>query len=136
MTYAPIVTRPPRVMVGVWAGSCESARAPGADRHRKSLKSLASARSQCHADSSPRPSAVPALDRSDFRAVLILLAAALRLLVAVELAFDPVGGAVEQADGGPDSGAVVAKAPGVRSAPVASCYLPAALAPARPSRPS
>ena len=42
------------------------------------------------------------LDRSDFRAVLVLLAAPLCLLVRVELAFDPVGGAVEQVDGGPE----------------------------------
>ena len=42
------------------------------------------------------------LDRADLGAVLLLLAAALRLLVAVELALDPVGGAVEQVDGGPE----------------------------------
>ena len=42
------------------------------------------------------------LDRADFRAILIFLAAALRLLVRVEFAFDPVGCAVEQVDGGPE----------------------------------
>ena len=42
------------------------------------------------------------LDRADLGAVLLLLAAPLRLLVAVELAFDPVGGAVEQVDGRPE----------------------------------
>jgi hypothetical protein len=41
------------------------------------------------------------LDRADLRAVLLLLAAPLRLLIAVELAFDPVDGAMEQVDGRP-----------------------------------
>ena len=40
-------------------------------------------------------------DRADFRSVLLGLAALLRLLVAVEFAFDPVGGAVEQVNLGP-----------------------------------
>ena len=42
------------------------------------------------------------LDRADLRAVLLLLAALLRLLVVVELAFDPVDGAVEEIDGRPE----------------------------------
>jgi hypothetical protein len=41
------------------------------------------------------------LDRADLRAVLLLLAAALHLLVAVELPLDPVDGAMEQVDGRP-----------------------------------
>ena len=40
-------------------------------------------------------------DRADLRAVLLLLAAPLRLLVGVELALDPVGSAMEQVDGRP-----------------------------------
>ena len=42
------------------------------------------------------------LDRADFRAVLFLLAALLRLLVVVEFALDAVDGAVEQIDGRPE----------------------------------
>ena len=42
------------------------------------------------------------LHRADLRAVLVTLAAFLRLFVVVELAFDPLGGAVEQLDGGPE----------------------------------
>ncbi len=38
------------------------------------------------------------LDRADFRAILFPLAAFLRLLVVVELAFDPADGAVEDVD--------------------------------------
>ncbi len=38
------------------------------------------------------------LDRADFRAVLFLLAALLRNLVVVDLAYDAVGGAVKQVD--------------------------------------
>ena len=41
-------------------------------------------------------------DRADFGAVLFLLAALLRLLVVVELALDPAGGAVEEIDGRPE----------------------------------
>ncbi len=41
-------------------------------------------------------------DRADLRAVLLTLAALLRLFVVVELAFDPLAGAVEQLDGGPE----------------------------------
>jgi hypothetical protein len=41
-------------------------------------------------------------DRADFRTVLFLLAAALRLLVVVEFAFDPASGAVEDVDGRPE----------------------------------
>ena len=41
------------------------------------------------------------LDRADLRAVLLLLAATLRLLVVVELALDAVDGAMEQVDGRP-----------------------------------
>ena len=41
-------------------------------------------------------------DRADLRAVLFPLAALLRLLVVVELALDPVGGAVEEVDGRPE----------------------------------
>ena len=41
------------------------------------------------------------LDRTDLGAVLFLLAALLRDLVVVELAFDTVGGAVEEIDRGP-----------------------------------
>ncbi len=50
------------------------------------------------------PSADEALqfDRADFRAVLFLLAALLRLLVVVEFALDPVGGAVEEVDRRPE----------------------------------
>jgi hypothetical protein len=40
-------------------------------------------------------------DRADFGAVLLALAAPLRLFVVVELALDPVDGAVEQVDGRP-----------------------------------
>ena len=38
------------------------------------------------------------LDRADFRAILFLLAALLRLLIVVEFAFDPADGAVEDVD--------------------------------------
>src|SRR3979411_3265435 len=41
------------------------------------------------------------LDRADLGAVLFLLAALLRDLVVVELAFDAIGGAVEEIDRGP-----------------------------------
>ena len=41
-------------------------------------------------------------DRADLRAVLLLLAAPLRLLVVVEFAFDPVDGAVEEIDRRPE----------------------------------
>ena len=41
-------------------------------------------------------------DRADFRAVLFLLAALLRIFVVVELALHPVGGAVEQVDRRPE----------------------------------
>ena len=41
------------------------------------------------------------LDRADLRAVLLPLAAMLRLLVVVEFAFDAVDGAMEQVDGRP-----------------------------------
>src|SRR6266853_88485 len=41
------------------------------------------------------------LNRADFRAVLLLLAALLGALVVVELAGHPAGGAMEQVDGGP-----------------------------------
>ena len=41
-------------------------------------------------------------DRADLGAVLLPLAAPLRLLVVVELAFDPVVGAVEEIDGRPE----------------------------------
>ena len=40
-------------------------------------------------------------DRTDFGAVLFLLASPLRQFVAVEFAFDPLGGAVEEIDGRP-----------------------------------
>ena len=40
-------------------------------------------------------------DRADFGAVLVALAALLRLLVVVEFAFDPLVGAVEEIDGRP-----------------------------------
>ena len=40
-------------------------------------------------------------DRADLGAVLLLLAALLRVLVVVELALDAVGGAVEEIDGRP-----------------------------------
>ena len=42
------------------------------------------------------------LDGADFGAVLLVLAAPLRLLVAVELALGAVGGAVEEIDGAPE----------------------------------
>ena len=50
------------------------------------------------------PSASEALefDRADLRAVLFLLAALLGVLVVVELALNPVGGAVEKVDLGPE----------------------------------
>src|SRR6266851_5305786 len=41
------------------------------------------------------------LDRADFRAVLVLLAALLGALVVVEFALDAAGGTVEQIDGRP-----------------------------------
>jgi hypothetical protein len=41
------------------------------------------------------------LDRADFRAVLLFLAALLSDLIAVELALHPIGGAVKQVDGRP-----------------------------------
>ena len=41
-------------------------------------------------------------DGADFRAVLFLLPALLRLLVGVEVTFDPVDGAVEEIDRGPE----------------------------------
>ena len=41
-------------------------------------------------------------DRSHLRAVLLALTLLLRLLVVVELAFDAIGGAVEQVDGRPE----------------------------------
>ena len=41
-------------------------------------------------------------DRADFRAVLFLLAAPLRLLVVVEFPLDPADGAVEGVDGRPE----------------------------------
>src|SRR5712671_720648 len=41
------------------------------------------------------------LDRADFRAVLLLLAALLGALVVVEFALDAAGGAMEQVDGRP-----------------------------------
>ena len=41
-------------------------------------------------------------DRADFRAVLFLLAAPLRLLVVVEFALDAADGAVEEIDGRPE----------------------------------
>ena len=41
-------------------------------------------------------------DRADFRAILFLLAAPLRLLVVVEFAFDPARGAMEDVDGRPE----------------------------------
>ena len=41
-------------------------------------------------------------DRADFRAVLFLLAAPLRLLIVVEFAFDPARGAMEDVDGRPE----------------------------------
>ena len=41
------------------------------------------------------------LDRADLGAVLVALAALLRLLVVVEFAFDPLVGAVEEIDGRP-----------------------------------
>ena len=40
-------------------------------------------------------------DRADFGAVLVALAALLRLFVVVEFAFDPLVGAVEEIDGRP-----------------------------------
>lgn len=40
-------------------------------------------------------------DRADLGAVLFLLAALLRLLVVVQFALDPAGGAVEEIDGRP-----------------------------------
>ena len=42
------------------------------------------------------------LDRADFRAVLVPLAAPLRLLVVVQLALDPADGAVEEVDCRPE----------------------------------
>ena len=47
------------------------------------------------------------LDRADFRAVLLLLAALLRRSVVVEIALCPVGGAMEQVDGRPEQVAEV-----------------------------
>src|SRR5882672_8699668 len=41
------------------------------------------------------------LDRADFRAVLLLLAALLGALIVVEFALDAAGGAMEQVDGRP-----------------------------------
>ena len=41
------------------------------------------------------------LDRADLGAILLALAALLRLLVVVEFALDPLGGAVEEIDGRP-----------------------------------
>ncbi len=41
-------------------------------------------------------------DRSDLGAILLTLRSALRLLVVVEFAFDPLGGAVEQVDRRPE----------------------------------
>ena len=41
-------------------------------------------------------------DRADFRAVLLLLAAPLRLFIVVEFAFDPARGAMEDVDGRPE----------------------------------
>ena len=41
-------------------------------------------------------------DRADLGAVLFALAALLRLLVVVEFALDPLGGAVEEIDGRPE----------------------------------
>ena len=40
-------------------------------------------------------------DRADLGAILVALAALLRLLVVVEFAFDPLVGAVEEIDGRP-----------------------------------
>ena len=42
------------------------------------------------------------LDRADFGAVLLVLAAPLRVLVVVEIALRAVGGAVEEIDGAPE----------------------------------
>ena len=52
-------------------------------------------------------------DRSHFRAVLLALALALRLLVVVELAFDAVSGTMEQVDGRPEQILKVRLEPGV-----------------------
>ena len=43
-------------------------------------------------------------DRADFGAILVALAALLRLLVVVEFAFDALVGAVEEIDGRPQAG--------------------------------
>ena len=52
-------------------------------------------------------------DRSHFGAILLALAFALGLLVVVELAFDPVRGAVEEIDGRPEQILEVGFEPGV-----------------------
>ena len=52
-------------------------------------------------------------DRSNFGAVLLALALALRLFVVVEFAFDPVCGAVEEVDGRPEQILEVRFEPGV-----------------------
>ena len=52
-------------------------------------------------------------DRSHFRAVLLVLALALRLFVVVEFAFDPVRSTVEQIDGRPEQILEIRFEPGV-----------------------
>ena len=52
-------------------------------------------------------------DRLHFRAVLLALALALRLFVVVELAFDAVGGTMEEVDGRPEQVLKVRFEPGV-----------------------